>query len=272
MVISIRTAAVGGFLALLVLQPQVARSGAWTRPAGEGQAIVSLSHGTGPGGAVLDGVPDRELETTQLYVEYGLTDGLTLGGKAYAQISLDEPRDSSALVGGFLRHRVWQDSWEGHGAIASVEAGYSHPADDLVGADFTEDAPGAAPEAYGSALYGHSWWGDWGSAFLSTGVSYYWRGEGEADNLRAEATAGYAPEPWVMGMLSLYGLEPLGDGTDRSLKIAPSVAFTMAPFGKGDGDEAAQRRRKLTLQLGASYDVLNPGDGVGVSISIWHPF
>lgn len=262
-----RIAACAGvlFTALILTLPQPARPGAWTRPAGEGQVIVTAAYSSGPAGAILSDIPDRDINTSQIYLEYGLTDSLTVGGKAYVQISGLDPGDNSALAGAFLRQRVWQD---GKGGVGSVEAGYAHPVESLFGRTFDAAAWGAVPEIHGAAHYGRGWGGDWGSAFLSTGGGYYWRGDHAADNLRAEFTAGYAPWRWLMGMVSLYGLEPLGIGTERSLKIAPSIAFT---YGNR-GDDPEQKRHPTTIQLGASYDLLNPEDGFGFSVSIWRGF
>ena len=256
------------FAALILLPPLPALPGAWTRAAGEGQIIVTAARSSGPAGSVLSDVPDRDITTSQIYLEYGLTDSLTLGGKAYVQISGFSPGDNSALAGGFLRKRVWQD---GQGGVASLEGGYAHPIESVFGPTFANAAWGAVPEAHGAALYGRGWGGDWGSAFLSTGLAYYWRGRGAADNLRAEATAGYAPWRWLMGMVSLYGLEPLGSGSERSLKVAPSLAFSYG-FGDEDGDPEAKKRHPSTIQFGASYDLLNPGEGVGFSVSVWRGF
>ncbi len=128
------------------------------------------------------------------------------------------------------------------------------------------------PEAHLAGLYGHGWGGDWGSAFVSTGAAFFLRREGAAEDIRLELTGGYAPSKRVMGILSLYGLAPLGEGTDPSLRLAPSVAFTFWPKLEEGEEEAKNRPKPKTLQLGFSYDLLNPGDGLGTSLSVWTPF
>jgi hypothetical protein len=74
-----------------------------------------------------------------------------------------------------------------------------------------------------------------------------------------------------MGILSVYGLSPLGPGTDPSLKVSPSLAYTFWPFAERDEKEPEKQRKPSTIQIGLSYDVLNPEDGMGVLISIWRP-
>jgi len=76
----------------------------------------------------------------------------------------------------------------------------------------------------------------------------------------------------LMGMVSVYGLAPLGEGTDPSLKVAPSIAFTMWPWIGRNEKKPRGPVRPNTIQLGVSYDLLNRDDGLGLSISVWRPF
>ncbi len=266
--------------ALLAVAPGLApggaaHAGAWTQSKGEGLAIVTAARRVAPVSSLAGGPIDADANITQVYLEYGLIEGLTAGGKLYVELSASDLAASSASLGGFLRKRVWRD---GHGGVASVQGGYARPVESLIGQGFERADPGAVPEAHLVGLYGRGWADDWGSAFLSTGAGYHWRGEGLADEVRGELTGGYAPWRRWMGMLSLYGLYPLAGGTDASLKIVPSIAYTFEPDAEAEaGGEAeagaeAEAARPRTIQLGLSYDVLNGGDGVGVSLSIWQPF
>lgn len=246
-----------------------AAAGAWTRAEGEGLVIVTTGRRVAPLGALTGGPANSDGNISQVYLEYGLTDTLTLGGKAYAELSSTDPDESTASLGGFLRGRVWQD---GRGGVASLQAGYAHPIDSLLGGSFGLADPGAVPEAHVAGLYGRGWGGIWGSAFLSTGGAYHWRGEGLADELRFEATGGYAWDRSWMGLLSLFGLAPLAEGTDASLKLAPSIAYTMWPTKVHHWKRPHPELNPPTIQLGVSYDVLNRGDGLGVSLSVWRRF
>jgi hypothetical protein len=245
-----------------------ASAGAWTKAKGEGQAIVTTARRMAPPGSMFGGAPDHDTTVSQVYAEYGLLEGLTVGAKLYVELSATNFDRSSAAFGGFLRKRLWQ----GGGSVVSAEAGYAHPIESLLGSTFAAADPGAVPEAHLAGLYGHGWGDVWSGAFVSTGIGYHWRGKGLADDLRAEVTAGYKPTRRVMGMLSLYSLMPLAGGSDPSLKIAPSIAYTMWPTIRRNEKKPQGPVRPNSIQLGASYDLLSPGDGLGLSISIWRSF
>lgn len=253
-------------LTLLAASP--AGAGAWTQPVGEGVVITSTGRRTAPVGALAGGRASEDSNTTQIYLEYGLFEGLTIGFTSFVDLSTTDLSANSAAIGGFVRKRFWQN---GQGSVASMQVGYSHPIESLLGAGFSESDPGAVPEAHLAALYGRGWADDWGSAFLSTGAAYYLR-QGTSDNLRFEITTGYAPWRRWMGILGLYGLAPLGGGTDASLKIAPSIAFTMWPWIGRNEKKPKGRIRPNTIQIGVNYDLLNTGDGMGVSLGFWQPF
>ena len=244
-------------------------AGAWTQAKGEGLVIVTTGRRLAPVGALTGGPVSRDTNISQIYLEYGLLDGLTIGAKSYIELSTTDLTASSAALGGFVRKRVWQD---GRGGVASVQFGYAHPIESLLGDAFAMAEPGAVPEAHLAGLYGRGWADDWGSAFLSTGAAYHLRRRGTADDLRFEFTAGYAPWRRWMGMLSFYGLTPLGEGTSASLKVAPSIAFTMWPWIGRNEKKPRGPVRPNTIQFGVSYDLLNPADGLGLSISVWRRF
>jgi len=246
-----------------------ALAGAWTQSEGEGLAIVTIARRAAPVAALAGGPADTDGNISQVYLEFGVLDGLTIGAKAYSELSLSDPDRSAASLGGFLRKRVWRSQ---QGEVASVQAGYAQPIDALMGSAYTYADPGAVPEAHAAGLYGRGWGGIWGSAFLSTGAAYHWRGEGQADEMRLEATGGYASNRSWMGMLGLFGLAPLADGTDASLKVAPSIAYTLWPTKVHHWKRPHPELNPPTIQLGISYDLLNRGDGLGVSVSIWRRF
>jgi hypothetical protein len=231
--------------------------------------IVTTARRVAPMGAVTGGPISSDTNISQIYLEYGLLDGLTIGAKSYIELSSTDLNGSSAALGGFVRKRVWQD---GRGGVGSIQFGYSHPIESLLGSTFELAEPGAVPEANFAALYGRGWADKWGSAFVSTGAAYHMRREGMVDDLRFELTGGYAPWRRIMGIVSLYGLIPLGQGADASLKIAPSIAYTMWPWVARNEKKPNGPIKPKTIQLGVSYDLLNSNDGLGMSISVWQPF
>lgn len=244
-------------LLLLSLLPGLAMAGAWTRTPGDLQVIAT---------AGIEGMPLRQAEddndgaqTAQLYAEYGVTEGLTAGGSFWLEVVPTEPDQGSAALGGFLRQRLWQNE----AAVLSLQAGIAAPVERWISAEFARTKPFSALDLGVTALYGRSWWGDWGSAFLSTGVGYHYLFEDQPAEVRGEVTLGTEPWSCCMAMLSLYGLLPVQEGlTDESLKIVPSVGWHLT-----DGSEGP----RTTLQLGASRDLLRD-QGFGAFLGVWQDF
>lgn len=251
-----------------VIVPGLAQAGAWTQPAGEGQAITSASAGVAPVLATANPAGDREDSFTSVYLEYGLIEGLTLGATMFAEVATRARTDHTASAGLFLRKRVWQGE---RGGVASVQAGGVHPIDGLFGPQF--GGPGAEPtkEVSLRLLYGRGFGGPWGTAFLSTEAGFHRQLNAEPDAWRLDLTAGFAPDPCCLMMLSAYTSVTPSDIGSSSLKLAPSVAYT---FGAGEDSDSADDapEQPVTLQFGLLQDVLDLGAGFGVQVSIWRPF
>ncbi len=54
-------------------------AGAWTQAKGEGLAIVTTARRVAPMGALTGGPISSDTNISQVYLEYGLFDGLTIG-------------------------------------------------------------------------------------------------------------------------------------------------------------------------------------------------
>ena len=103
------------FASLVSLTPLVASpagAGAWTRTEGEGVVIISTGRRVAPVGGLTGGRVSEDSNVSQIYVEYGLFDGLTIGAASYVELSTTDLSASSAALGGFVRKRIWQS---GHG-------------------------------------------------------------------------------------------------------------------------------------------------------------
>ena len=243
--------------------PAPAEAGAWTREPGSTQFITVI----GKRGAPLRAGEDAggtDTSTFQAYGEHGLTETVTLGGKFWLDMATGDPEIGSAAIGPFLRKRLWRTD-TGH--VAAVQVGALAPVEDWIGGEFGRSKPFSTYEAAVRALYGKSWWGDWGSAFVSTEGGYQYRLD-LPDEIRADVTAGIEPVDCCMAMLGVYGLMPIEAGlTDRSLRFAPSLVWHA--FG---GDEETADGRATSLQLGLTYDALQPEDGLGFFLGIWQEF
>ncbi|MEM6490263.1 MAG: hypothetical protein AAF677_18675 [Pseudomonadota bacterium] len=252
---------------LVAALPGAAAGGAWTKKAGDGVVISSFGRQGSPTTMFTLAPTSDDKTLAQIYAEYGLTDAITVGGSLYSETELDDDADATLLAAAFLRHRLWQSD---RGYVASVQIGGALPLEGVIGAPFAESTPDSVAEVRVSALGGVSWWGDWGSAFVSGTVGFAWRSENAADEIRGELTAGYKPHDCCMAILSLYAAQPLLDD-DTSLKIAPSFAYSLPADAPLD-DEGKPARRRTTLQIGLSHDVLDGSGDLGVTVAIWRAF
>ena len=170
--------------------------------------------------------------------------------------------EGEASLAGFARQRLWQSGDGAH--VVSAQAGHAHPIGEMVAPGLGEDNPDAVPETRLRALYGHGFGTTWGNGFVSLESGYDRRWEGAGDELRLDATAGFAPDPCCLAMMSVYSTYALDREEDDALTLAPSFAYR---FGGGEEDGG-----RTTIQLGASYDLLATDEEAGVQVSIWRSF
>lgn len=240
-------------------------AGAWTLAPGEGQFIVSSGRETAPVAAIFEGLPREDKTDLRVHLEYGLLDDLTLGASASAKWSRIT-NELDLRVGAHARYRVWQSP---SGGVYSVQVGASVPISDWVGPQLATIPAEAGPEAEVRLLYGRSWLGDWGKTFLNVEAAYRWRAD-EEDEIHLDTTLGHALSRRFMVLGSVWARVPVTGG-DPSLKIAPSVAWTMWP-SLGPNDKKPDIAPPRTLQFGIAWDALNPDDGIGFTLSIWNRF
>ncbi|MEM6932266.1 MAG: hypothetical protein AAF526_01635 [Pseudomonadota bacterium] len=241
-------------------------AGAWTRAPGDGLVIFSSGRRVAPVGAFAASRPDDDANTTQVLVEYGLLDSLTIGATVFADISTVDIDESSLNAGVFVRKRFWK----GEQGVFSGQIGYAHPFEDLIGGNFGTNAS-SAPELEFRLLYGHSLWGNWGNAFVSFETGYDHFMDDERDEFRTDLTVGYEPFHCCLALLSFFATVPRGLD-NATLKIAPSFAYTLWPGISRNGKKPEGPIRPRTIQFGINYDILNPDDGIGLQLSIWQRF
>lgn len=244
-------------------------AGAWTLPEGAGQIIMTTGRKIAPAGAFFSGVAEEDSNSAQLFVEYGLDEDWTVGATLYADISPIDLHDLEIRLGPHVRHRVWTGK---QGDVVSVQAGFMAPVEKWLVGDLAASLPGSVPEAHLRGLYGRGWQWWAGNSFVSTEGGFHWRGEQAADELRLDMTAGHEAWKGVLGLLGLYSIVPvIGDG-ETSLKVSPSVAWTLWPWLGSNDKKPFGELNPNTIQLGVTWDVLNPEDGLGVGVSIWRSF
>jgi hypothetical protein len=253
-----------------------AAAGAWTLAEGSGQLIMTTGRKIAPVGAYMGGPADSDSNSSQVWAEYGVVDGWTVGVVAYGEFSTTDAEDLELRLGGHVRHRVWTGE---QGDVASVQVAFSAPVEGWLGDLAPESLPDSVPEVHLRGLYGRGWQTGWGNSFVSAEGGFHWRGERAADELRLDVTTGHEAWKGVLGLFSVFTAVPIGDGnddggdgSDATLKFAPSIAYTMWPW-LGDNDKKPiGPLYPNTVQLGVVWDALNPDDGLGVQISIWKSF
>lgn len=261
------------FLATLLAACLVAAdaaAGAWTLARGDGQVIMTTGRRIAPAGAFLSALPEEDSNSSQVFVEYGVADGWTLGGILYANFSSLDPSELEIRIGGHVRHRLLSRK---NGDVISAQAGVAAPVERwLVGKAMSASLPGSVPEAHLRALYGRGWQWGLGDSFVSAEAGFHWRGESAADELRVDATAGHRAWRGVLGLLAVHGALPVQSGGEPSLKLAPSVAYTLWPWLGENDKKPFGDLQPNTVQLGIAWDALQPGDGLGVQLSVWRSF
>jgi len=240
-------------LASLALGSAVS-AGAWTRAEGTGFTSQSTRFFTTE--LTSDpAVPFHKI-TAATYVEYGLYDGITIGGELdYAQ-RIDQTEES--LTRAFLRLRLWQ----GQSDVLSGEVSGGYP---LLGALATENAArDVTPDLRLSLAYGRglAWGaGAWAEAMLT----YRKRFRSPADEIKLDLTLGYRPtEDFVFlgqafGTLGLRNEGRFGANYD-ALKLSVSAGYRLT--------------ETRTLLLVLSQDVLgrNLDLGTEFGFTIWTEF
>jgi len=205
--------AAAGALALIVGAPTSAFAGAWTLPQGTGYLIATLYGWSGFGPPWGGNPPANQSRfDAQAYVQYGLTDSLTVYGEtAFEHHAIGQPNantynglDYSGLG---LRQKLWSTGdWIFSGeAIAFIPGAHDSKA------PAQEGNTGWAGEARLNAgrnftlpaIPGFGWFPGFGSVpgFLDAEVAYRLRTEGPPDECHGDLTVGFKFTPKIMLML-----------------------------------------------------------------------
>ena len=262
-----RKFALSGILAVGLL-PTVAAGGAWTLPEGRGQAIGASSRTITPLRAWFGGPADRDTASSSLFVEYGAWDDLTVGVTVSGDFTtaLDEVE---ARIGGHVRRRVWTGQ---AGDVVSVQAGLSLPFERWLGSELGDNVPDSATELDLRVLYGRGWQWDLGNSFVSGELGLRVRGENLDEQIRFDVTAGHEPVRGLLFLTSLFSSFPLGNQDQVSMKLSPSLAYTLWPILGSNQKKPWQPIYPETIQIGVTWDAAQPGSGLEVGLSIWRSF
>jgi protein XagA len=259
-----RSTGYAGAIALIVAAPAAALAGAWTLPEGAGLIIESLYGWTGFG-PPLGGpaVPQSKVEA-QTYVEYGLTDRLTIFGQASLEhYALGHPTSDTyngldySSIG--LRAKIWSTGEWVFSGEAMLYAPGAHDATQPAQAGNT----GGAGEA--GLLAGTNFTILSTPGFVDAQVGYRLRTAGPPDEWHGDFTVGFKFTPRIMLMLQDFttitnaSTNP-GFPAWRSSVVEASVVYAL--------DD------KWSVQLGffTSVWTVKTNTEHGAALSVWGRF
>jgi hypothetical protein len=263
------TAGAWGLGMTLMLGAPAAFAGAWTLPAGTGEAFLSSTDTSNDRYFDNDGSSftnqDYHKVETDLHIEYGITDSLT----GFVAPSLLATSVGGSFGGHYLglgytdiglRQRLYSDGTN----VFSVQATASVPG--------ASDSSNPAEIGYTGmeydlrALYGRSFQaGSW-PAFVDAEFSWHGRNGAPPNEYHLDLTLGARPSAKWLLLLQSFSVVSDGSGTGvfdfsyRYYKIQPSVVWNFAP--------------KWSAQLGAVATVAgrNSWREQGVIAGLWRSF
>lgn len=260
-----------GFIAGILLAGLLvaeAAAGAWTLPEQQGQVILTTARTIAPVRAIFGDVIEKDKNSSSLFLEYGAWDDVTVGVTAFGEFSTIEDV-VEARLGGHVRTQVWQGE---DGDVISVQAGISLPVEKWLGNGLGKNRPESATEIDLRVLYGRGWQWGLGNSFASGELALRFRGEGLDEEMRFDFTAGHEPIRGVLALMSVFSAFPLGNQSEVSMKLSPSIAYTMLPWLGANDKKPYQPISPNTIQLGATWDAARQGSGLELGLSIWRAF
>jgi hypothetical protein len=269
--------AAAGALAFIVGAPTGAFGGAWTLPQGTGQLIATLYGWTGFGPPFGSNPPTNQTRVdAQAYVQYGLTDSLTIFGQtALEHYALGEPTPNTYngldYSGVGLRAKLWSTGeW-----VFSGEATAFIPGARNSTAPAQEGNTGGAGEARLNAgrnftlgsIPGLNWIPGLSSVpgFIDAEVAYRLRTAGPPDEWHGDFTVGFKFTPKIMLMLQEYTTVSMKTTDPTFPAWRQSVVEASLVYALND---------KWSVQLGVFSTVwtVKTNSERGGAIAVWRNF
>ena len=266
--------AAAGALAFIVGAPTGAFGGAWTLPQGTGQLIATLYGWTGFGPPWGGNPPANQSRfDAQTYVQYGLTDSLTVYGEtAFEHYAIGQPNaehlQRPRLFGSGLEAKLWSTGeW-----VFSGEATAFIPGAHDSNAPAQEGNTGWAGEARLNAGRNFTLGSipAWLPArlipgFLDAEVAYRLRTEGPPDEWHGDLTVGFKFTPKIMLMLQDYTTVSMSTKDPTFPAWRQSVVEASVVYALND---------KWSLQVGVFSTVwtVKTNSEHGVAIAVWRSF
>ena len=232
-----------------------ANAGAWTRAPGSTFTSQSVKFFTTE--FTSDTSPSFRKVATSSYLEYGLTDAVTLGGELDYALRADGAEEG--LIRAFARARVWRGE---AGDVVSAEISGGYPA--LNALSPVAAARDVTPDAKLGVAYGRGLpWGAGGWAEAS--LAFRHRMDSPADEIKLDLTLGWRPNEdflligQIFGTLGLRNEGPFGANYD-ALKLSLSAGYVLS------------ERRTLLLAIAQDAFGRNIDLGTEIGVTIWTEF
>ncbi|HTV33526.1 MAG TPA: hypothetical protein VME69_10575 [Methylocella sp.] len=259
----VRLTALCGFL-----PPSVCPSwgGAWLLPPGEGQiitdALYSVSTWTFDSHGKLISAPSYQKYELSPYIEFGVTDWLTLvAAPAYDLVRTPTAGLSYTGVGqSEVAARLGLAYWER--AVLSMEVGLLSPGASLDSIGPLEVRRAASLDVRG--LAGRSFAvGDGMEGFVEMQAGYRFYAQQQPGEWRIDFTGGLRPFPWLLLLLQDFNVISYGWSQYGSVswsKLQPGIVYDVSP--------------QWSMQIGGFLTVagVNAGREIGPLAAIWYRF
>ncbi len=252
-----------GFAAVAV----PAKAGAFLAPPGEGEIITAASFSDSTRAFDSDGklvpIPPYQKFELGTYIEYGLTDRITLIAQPSADVVHQAPAQptSPAAAGTDLGGRVGLISFDS--TILSLQGLVHIPfaASSMQTGLFDQDR---VPAADLRLLLGHNFAIGRSTGFIDLAASHTWQGDGLPEEWHAYATLGVRPQPQLLIMLASYMTVAGNVGANCTywswLKLQPSIVYDLS--------------RHWSVEAGffATVAGQNAGHELGPMAALWYRF
>ena len=252
-------------LALTLAAPVAALAGAWTEPQGSGLLIETLFGWTGAGAPWGDNPAVKQnREDAQTYVEYGVTNELTIFGQtALERYALSPPTQNTYTgldysdIG--LRAKLWSTgNW-----VFSAEATLFAPGAHNGAAPAQAGDTGGAGEA--RLLAGTNFTVGSTPAFFDGEFGWRLRTGGPPDEWHGDLTLGLKPAPGVLVMIQDYTTVSGASANAEFPAWRTSVLEASVVIALGD-------RWSVQLGLFTSVWAVKTNTQHGVAVAVWRTF
>jgi hypothetical protein len=260
-----RAAGFAASLALIIGVPAGALAGAWTAPQGSGLLIETLYGWTGYG-PTWGGDPavQQSRAEAQTYVEYGLTDRITVFGQAALQhYALGAP--SSNIYNGLdysdvgLRAKLWSSGdWVFSGEATAFIPGAHDPSQPA-----QEGNTGGAAE--GRLLAGGNFSLGSTPGFVDAELGYRLRTAGPPDEWHGDLTVGLKFTPRVMLMVQSFN-------TVSAVSTDPSFPAWRSSVIEASLVYALDDRWSVQVGLFTTVATVNTNSQHGAALALWRRF